>query len=178
MKLADLVRVARNRRALLRRDRWSRQRLLAHQARALAALRTLTYARSPFYQKCHAGLMDRALEDLPVLTKAELMRNFDDVVTDRAIRLRDVEEHFARTRGAERFAGRYTISASSGSTGQRGFFVFDPSEWGMLLATYGRPGWWAGLNPRVSYVIRPPVTSSATECAWRSSRARAAGRFA
>lgn len=156
MKLADLARVARNRGILLRRDRWSQQRLLAHQAGAFAALRTFTYARSPFYRKFHAGLMDRPLEDLPVLTKAELMRNFDDVVTDRAIRLGDVEEHFTRTRGAERFAGRYTISASSGSTGRRGFFLFDPSEWGMLLATYGRPGWWAGLNPRLSYLIHPP----------------------
>ena len=130
--------------------------MLAHQARALTALRTFAYAHSPFYQKFHAGLMDHPLEDLPVLTKAELMRNFDGVVTDRAIRLPDVEEHFARTRGSERFAGRYTISASSGSTGQRGFFLFDPSEWGVLLATYGRPGWWAGLNPRLSYLIHPP----------------------
>ncbi len=79
MTLADLARVIRNRAALLRRDRWSRQRLLAHQARALAALRAFTYARSPFYQKFHAGLMDRPLEDLPVLTKAELMRNFNGV---------------------------------------------------------------------------------------------------
>jgi phenylacetate-CoA ligase len=155
MTLADIARIVRNRGLLLRRDRWSRQRLLAHQARALATLRTFTYARSPFYQKFHAGLMDRPLEDLPVLTKAELMRNFDDVVTDRAIRLGDVEEHVTRTRGAERFAGRYTISASSGSTGQRGFFVFDPSEWGMLLTTYGRPAWWAGLNPRLIHLIHP-----------------------
>ena len=61
MKIADLARVARNRGTLLRRDRWSRQRLLAHQARALAALRTFAYARSPFYQKFHAGLMHRPL---------------------------------------------------------------------------------------------------------------------
>jgi phenylacetate-coenzyme A ligase PaaK-like adenylate-forming protein len=155
MTFADIARLIRHRGPLLRRDGWSRQRLLAHQACALAALRTFTYARSPFYQKFHAGLMDRPLEDLPVLTKAELMRNFDDVVTDRAIRLGDVEEHLARTGGAERFAGRYTISASSGSTGQRGFFLFDPSEWGMLLATYGRPAWWAGLNFRLIHLIHP-----------------------
>lgn len=148
MTFADIARLIRHRGSLLRRDRWSRQRLLAHQARALAALRTFTYARSPFYQKFHAGLMDRPLEELPALTKAALMRNFDDVVTDRGIRLGDVEEHVTRTRGAERFAGRYTISASSGSTGQRGFFPFDPSEWGIVLATSLRPAWWAGLNFR------------------------------
>ena len=70
----------------------------------------------------HAGVMDRPLEDLPALTKTVLMQNFDEVVTDRAIRLREVEQHFAGTGGTGRFRGRYTISASSGSTGQRGFF--------------------------------------------------------
>lgn len=170
MNFADIARLVRNRGTLLRRDRWSRQRLLAHQARALAALRTFTYARSPFYQKFHAGLMDRPLQDLPVLSKAELMRNFDDVVTDRAIRLGDVEEHFTRSRGAGRFAGRYTISASSGSTGQRGFFLFDPSEWCMLLATYGRPGWWAGLNPRLIHLIQPlRVAGFSSPVPWHQS---------
>lgn len=160
MTFADIARLIRHRGLLLRRDRWSRQRLLAHQARALAALRTFTYAHSPFYQKFHAGLMDRPLEDLPVLTKAELMRNFDDVVTDRAIRLGDVEEHVTRTRGAERLAGRYTVSASSGSTGQRGFFLFDPSEWGTVLATCCRPAWWARANLRLIPPLRVAGFSS------------------
>ena len=160
MTFADIARLIRHRGELFWRDRWSRQRLLAHQARALAALRRFTYARSPFYQKFHAGLMDRPLEDLPVLTKAELMRNFDDVVTDRLIRLRDVEEHIARIGGAERFAGRYTVSASSGSTGQRGFFLFDPSEWGMLLATYCRPAWWSNQNLRLFPPLRVAGFSS------------------
>jgi len=160
MNFADIARLIRHRGDLIWRDRWSRERLLAHQARELAALRTFACARSPFYRKFHAGLMDRPLEDLPILTKAELMRNFDGVVTDRAIRLRDVEEHVARTRGAERFAGRYTISASSGSTGQRGFFLFDPSEWGMLLATYCRPTWWAIPNLRLIPPLRLAAFSS------------------
>ncbi|HWA39914.1 MAG TPA: AMP-binding protein, partial [Burkholderiales bacterium] len=99
--------------------------------------------------------MDRPLEELPVLDKAELMRSFDEVVTDRSIRLADVERHLERTRGVERLAGRFTISASSGSSGQRGFFLFDPDEWGTLVASYGRPLWWAGLNPKLRYLFRP-----------------------
>ena len=115
MNIADVARVLHHRRSFRQRDLWSRQRLLAHQARALTTLRKFTYAHSPFYRKFHSGLVDRPLEDLPVLTKAELMRNFDDVVTDRAIRLADIEEHLTRNRAAEQFAGRYTVSASSGS---------------------------------------------------------------
>ena len=155
MNLADVARILHHRRLFRQRDRWSRQRLLAHQARSLAVLRNFTYAHSPFYRKFHAGLMDRPLEDLPVLTKGEMMRNFDDVVTNRAIRLADIEEHLTRNPAAERFAGRYTISASSGSTGQRGYFLFDPAEWATVLATYGRPAWWAGLNFEWQHLIHP-----------------------
>ena len=94
--------------------------------------------------------MDRPLEELPVLTKAALMENFDQLVTDPAIRRRDVEQHLTRTDGRERYLGRFTVSATSGSTGQPGLFLFDPSEWGVLLATYVRPGWWAGVSPPLS----------------------------
>ena len=81
MNVADVARVLRHRTTFRLRDRWSRPQLLAHQTRSLDALRKFTYERSPFYRKFHAGLLDRPLEDLPVLTKSEMMLNFDDVVT-------------------------------------------------------------------------------------------------
>lgn len=170
MKFLDMIRVGRNRQILLRRDRWSREQLLEHQAHALAAIRTHACAHSPFYRKFHAGLTGSPLEHLPVLTKSALMQNFDEVATDRAIRLRDIEEHFARTKGAGRYAGRYTVSASSGSTGQRGYFLFDSVEWAMLLATYGRPSWWAGLNPSLGFLLRPPkLAVYSTPVAWHQT---------
>ena len=55
---------------------WSRRKLEVHQARMLGILRRDAY--------------DAPLDKLPVLTKAQMMDNFDCIVTDRAVCLDDV----------------------------------------------------------------------------------------
>src|SRR5712691_6467281 len=77
------------------RDHWMRQQLEAHQADALRDLRDYAYAHSPFYQQFYQGLTAAPLHELPVLTKAMLMEHFDDLVTDRAIRLEEVKTHMS-----------------------------------------------------------------------------------
>src|SRR5215831_7437462 len=108
------------RRQLRRHDRWTRQQLEAHQTRALRHLRAYAYATSPFYQQFHKGFTTRPLQELPVLTKALVMEHFDELVTDRTVRLREVEVYLATLRNDERFLGRYWVNATSGSTGHRG----------------------------------------------------------
>ncbi len=93
---------------------WTRQQVQAHQDRALGHLRAYAYAHSPFYQRFHHGLMDRPLQELPVLTKALMMEHFDDLVTDPTVRLADVEAHVATMRGDECFLGQYWVTATSG----------------------------------------------------------------
>jgi len=78
--------------------------------------------------------MERPLQDLPVLTKAMVMENFDELVTDQSIHRRDVETHLDRSGGNERFKGRFYGNASSGSTGKRGIFLLDDAfEWNTAL---------------------------------------------
>ncbi len=93
MNLIILISLLSKLRELRRRDRWTRQQLETYQAEALQRLRSFVYERSPFYQRFHRGLEGRPLHELPVLTKAMVMENFDELVTDRAIRLRGVERH-------------------------------------------------------------------------------------
>lgn len=126
------------RRQLRSRERWSSERLRDHQRDALLELRAHAMARSPFYQRFHAGLGARPLADLPVLTKRELMTSFDDVVSDRDIRLADVEAHLGQIVGDVRFRGRYRVVSTSGTTGLRGIFLSDPTEWAHVIASYGR----------------------------------------
>jgi phenylacetate-CoA ligase len=105
------------------RDHWTRQQLEVHQAVVLRSLREYAYAHSPFYQLFHQGLTDAPLSELPVLTKAMLMEHFDELVTDRAIRLEAVKAHLANLSGDERFLGRYRViatPASSSSTAPSG----------------------------------------------------------
>jgi phenylacetate-CoA ligase len=140
--LWTLLRVLRERRVQERSCRWTRPQLLAHQAQSLAALRRFASEHSPFYGEFHRGLETRPLEALPVLTKATVMERFDDLVTDRNIRLADAEEHL-RSGGPGRYLDRYVVLATSGSTGRRGVFVFDGREWIRAIAAITRPISWA-----------------------------------
>jgi phenylacetate-coenzyme A ligase PaaK-like adenylate-forming protein len=66
------------------------------------------------------------LADLPVTRKAELMRRFDDWVTDPALELAALRRFTADpAQIAEPFLGRYVVWESSGSSGEPGVFVQD-----------------------------------------------------
>jgi putative adenylate-forming enzyme len=138
---------------LERSCRWTRAELERRQADALSALRRFALDRSPFYRRFHRGLESRSLAELPVLTKPVLMEHFDDVVTDRAVRLADATAFLASQSGPGLFRGRYVVLSTSGSTGLRGVFLFDPSEWRTALAQITRPMLWAGVAPNP---IHPP----------------------
>lgn len=141
-----------------RRRSWTRQDVEAHQARALSRLRRYIYAHSPFYQRFHHGLTSRPLEELPVLTKALMMEHFDELVTDRAVCLADVEAHVASPNVGERFRGEYWVTATSGSSGLRGLFLHDQAEMAALLASFVRSHMMTGggiswrKNPRVAMI--------------------------
>lgn len=167
MDLELLLRFLILRRRLRQRERWSRSRLAAYQAEAVSALRTHAVARSPFYRRFHAGLERRPLSELPVLTKAELMANFDDVVTDPDVQLADVEAYLGRVGGDERFRSRYRVVATSGSTGLRGIFLSDAAEWSHVIASYARAQEWAGIVPSLRHRVRLAVVSTTTP--WHQS---------
>lgn len=127
------------------REHWTRQQLDAYQADALRKLRHHAYAHSPFYGKFHKGLYDAPLQELPVLTKAMMMDNFDDLVTDRSVHLRDIQSYMAAAKPDERFLGRYYINATSGTSGQHGVSIFDNGEWiSMTAATFAHYKSWMG----------------------------------
>ena len=125
-------------RQLRQRERWSRPQLDAYRAQALHDLRAHAYAHSPFYREFHAGLADRPLYELPVLTKAMLQAHSADIVTNRAIRPADVAAHVAQIRGAERFLGRYFVTATSGTTGEPAYLLYNQREWATMLASFTR----------------------------------------
>lgn len=149
-----------------RSSRWSRERLVQHQATQLARLRRFVGQRSAFYREFHRGLEARALDELPVLDKGRLMAEFDRLVTDPAIRLRDVEANLARAEPGGLYLDRYTVLSTSGSTGQRGVFLFDRGEWMRALAAITRPLAWAEA-PRPW--TRPRSALIASPAAWHYS---------
>ena len=150
--LWTLLRVLRERSVQERSCRWTRPQLLAHQAKLLATLRRVAAERSPFYREFHRGLERAPLEDLPILTKTILMERFDDLVTDRSIRLVDAEAYLKAAEPGL-FRDRYVVLATSGSTGRRGVFVFDDREWIRAVASITRPISWASQTRKSR---RPP----------------------
>jgi phenylacetate-CoA ligase len=168
MSTQIILRVLALRHRLRQRDRWTRRRLEAHQGRALRLLREHAYDRSPFYWRFHKGFTDRPLHDLPVLTKEMVMEHFDELVTDPTVRLADVEAHLTTLSGGdELLGGRYRVASTSGSTGRRGLFLWDPGEWTTVLASYNRSFDWAGVGAGLTHRTRMAVVSSTTP--WHQS---------
>jgi len=145
-----------------RRDHWNRQQVTSYQSNALHSLRDYAYTNSPFYQKFHQGLTDAPLSELPVLTKAMLMENFDDLVTDRAIRLEEVKTHVRNLRGDEHFLGRYWVNATSGSSGHPGLFLFNRAEWTTILASFARAREWGGIKVDLTHRVKTATVASTT----------------
>ena len=97
-------------------------------ARRTKELLEIARARSPFHQERWRGLPgDRlSLQDVPVVTKGELMARFDDWATDRSVTREAVSRFLAdRAQIGELFLGKYLVWKSSGSTGETGIFVQD-----------------------------------------------------
>jgi phenylacetate-CoA ligase len=152
---------------LRRRERWLRPQLEAYQAESLRQLREYAYARSPFYQRFHKGLTDRPLQELPVLTKSTMMEHFDDIITDRSIRLADVRAYVANDQTGRLFLNRYLVNATSGSSGHPGIFLFDQVEWQTILASFARGHEWAGV--KVTLTHRMKMASIASLSPWHMS---------
>ena len=175
MGVVVVSRVLRQRRRLRRHERWTREVLLEHQGRELAALREFAYASSPFYRRFHHGVGGAPLSELPVLTKAVLMDHFDEVSTDLTVRLRGVEAYLEDLRGNELFAGRFSVAATSGSSGRKSIIPSDPAEWAMMIASYARANEWAGIKAGPTRRVSMAVVSS-TSTWHQSSRVAATVR--
>lgn len=152
---------------LRQHEGWTRPQLEAHQAESLRRLREYAYARSPFYQRFHEGLFDHPLGELPVLTKSMLMEHFDELVTDRSIHREAVRE-FAAGRVEDRlFLDRYRVAATSGSSGQPGFFLFDEPEWLAMVASFARGQEWSGT--KINLLHRRKMATVASISPWHVS---------
>ena len=167
MNLAFVTRVVRERRNLRTHERWTRARLDERRAAQLAALRRYALDRSPFYRRFHSGLESRPLAELPVLTKANLMESFDDLVTDREVRLDDLRQFLATLDGYKLFRDSYWVARTSGSTGNPGVFLWNRAEWTTVIASYARAQEWAGIEAGLLRRTRIGVVSSRTP--WHQS---------
>ena len=99
------------------------------------------------------------LSSLPVMTKSDLMDNFDDIVTDRRLTLDVCERHVDALRGDDYLLDEFHVIASGGSSGQRGVFVYDWDAWATCYASISRfPARDRARHPELA--DRPPVVAT------------------
>jgi phenylacetate-coenzyme A ligase PaaK-like adenylate-forming protein len=89
-----------------------------------------------------------------------MMEHFDELVTDRAIRLEKVKAHIIDLSGDERFLGRYWVNATSGSSGHPGLFLFNRAEWIMVLTSFARAREWAGMKVGLTRRVKSATIAS------------------
>ena len=148
-----------------RRDHWDATNIAAHQDRALQELRRAAYAGSEFYRRHHAGLQEAPFDQLPPVTKTDLMSHFDEAVTTPDLKLADVEQHL-RALAAENgdpgvpWRGRWWAAATAGTAGPRGTFIWNRSEWATVLASYARANDWAGIQAGLGRPLKVALVTS------------------
>ncbi len=162
-----IARVLWLRRGLRGHEQWSETTLREHQRRRLTELRKFALACSRFYRDFHRGLDRAPLGELPVITKATVMDNFDLISTDPAVRLTDLQAYLDTLQSNQPFLGRYWVSATSGSSGRKSIIPANAHEWAMIIASYGRANEWAGIRSGPAHRISMAVVSSTT--AWHQS---------
>ncbi len=124
----------------LQRLTWSREHLDDERRRRLRALVAVAQERSPWHRRRlarfdAATLREGELSRLPVMTKDDVMANFDDIVTDRRLSRSRVESHLAGLGATPRYLlDRYQTVVSGGSSGVRGVFVYDWQAWASCYA--------------------------------------------
>ena len=119
-------------------------------SRTRSSTRRSTPGASPTSTSTPCGPDD--LSALPVMTKSDVITEFDDVLTDRRLTRALVEEALAATGTEPRpVLGEYLAFASGGSSGQRGVFVHDRGAQVQFVASVSR-----GLVARIAATGGPP----------------------
>ena len=118
----------------LARIMWPAERLRAERELRLRRLLKGAQTSSPWHRErlrgCNADQVTEAdLDRLPVMTKDDLMTNFDSIVTDHRLSLDLVESHLATLTGDAYLLGQYHAITSGGSSGRRGVFVYGWDAW-------------------------------------------------
>jgi phenylacetate-coenzyme A ligase PaaK-like adenylate-forming protein len=113
----------------VRRLRWSAERLAAERKRRLRELLVYAADRSPFWRERLAGrdlanFTEADLPSLPVLTRAEMMAEFDRVVTVPGLTLGRIRQHLDDSDGDRYLDGEYRAIVTSGYLGTEAVHVY------------------------------------------------------
>ncbi|MGD0255547.1 MAG: phenylacetate--CoA ligase family protein [Acidimicrobiales bacterium] len=122
---------------------WPPERIHTERRERLRELVRVAKERSPWHRERLADVDPETLDEedlpkLPVMTKDDLMTNFDESVTDPRVTLAAANTHIKRLTSDDYFLGDLHIVASGGSSGRRGVFVYAWEAWTTGFAGFAR----------------------------------------
>lgn len=142
---------------------WSAEQLAAERESRLRDLVRLAKDRSPWHRQRLAhvnaeSLTEEGLNDIPPMSKDDLMAHFNAIVTDPALTLDVCEAHLAGLKTDAYLLDRYHVNSSGGSSGRRGVVVYDWDSWadvylGVLRYVMRLAGREASGRPLVGAVV-------------------------
>ncbi len=147
---------------LQQHDRWTRAEVKRHQQLGLNEIVRHAARRSAFYGELYRGLdLDREIDlaALPVIDKQTVMENFDRLVTDPRLKLRDLEAYVGQSASGQELPDTpllddYRLLSTTGTSGRRGLFVYDRAAWRTVLANTIRWHRFAEVRPRLPRRLR------------------------
>ena len=144
---------------------WSATQLRAERERRMQVLLSTAKARSSWHRERLrdvdvATFTEADLPSLPTMSKADLMDNFDAVVTDPRLTRDIVDAYVEQLPENPYLFDRYLVIASGGSSGRRGVFVYDWDGFVTFSCQIAR--WLSALPdaPRPRTSMRPAVRTS------------------
>lgn len=129
---------------------WPLGRLEAERDQRLRALVSYAKANSPWHAERLAHVdADRltasSLDEVPVMSKSDLMDNWDDIVTDRRLTKKGAEAELARLSADAAgmfWMNDFVLVETGGSTGHPTVVVWDTKGWVDMAAIVTRYGAW------------------------------------
>jgi phenylacetate-CoA ligase len=131
----------------VRRLRWDADRLAAERERRLRELLVFAADRSPFWRERLAGrdlasFTESDLSSLPVLTKAEMMAEFDRLVTVPGLTLSRIRQYVYQSQGKDAYLDdKYRAILTTGYMGLEGVHVYG---WDSLVTFVMQGSRWTG----------------------------------
>ncbi len=116
---------------------WSADRIKAERQRGLRDMLAFAKAKSPWHAKRldyidPASITESELHKLPVMTKADVMSNWDEIVSDRRLTLQGCNDTIAAKLAGKvtdyYYLDDYLVIATGGSSGVRGVFPWSFDE--------------------------------------------------
>lgn len=87
------------------------------------------------YNISEEAISNMAVNEFPKINKTILMENFESVLTENDLTLKEAEQFLANEESiGEKYRGKYRLIHTSGSSGKIGIFVYDSDGWQTLKA--------------------------------------------